>query len=90
MAPKLTLITAPTPEPASTAEFMDAMSALASGVVLVTCWVGDRPWGMTVTAFGSASADPPTVMVALLGTVTLPEIGPTSPGSKRPPSCRLS
>ena len=70
MAPKLTLITAPTPEPASTAEFMDAMSALVSGVVLVTCWIGDRPWGMTVTAFGSASADPPTVMVALSSEAT--------------------
>ena len=33
------------------------MSALASGVVLVTCWIGDRPWGMTVTAFASVSAD---------------------------------
>ena len=41
------------------------MSALASGVVLVTCWVGDRPWGMTVTAFASVSAEPPTVLVSL-------------------------
>jgi flavin reductase ActVB len=65
MAPELTLITAPTPELTSTAEFVEAMSALASGVVLVTCWVGDRPWGMTVTAFASASANPPTVLVAL-------------------------
>ena len=65
MAPRLTLITAPTPNLASTAEFVEAMSALASGVVLVTCWVGDRPWGMTVTAFASASANPPTVLVAL-------------------------
>jgi flavin reductase (DIM6/NTAB) family NADH-FMN oxidoreductase RutF len=65
MAPTLTLITAPTPELTSSAEFADAMSALASGVVLVTCWVGDRPWGMTVTAFASASANPPTVLVAL-------------------------
>ena len=65
MAPRLTLITTPTPELTSTAEFVEAMSALASGVVLVTCWVGDRPWGMTVTAFASASANPPTVLVAL-------------------------
>ena len=65
MPPALKLITDPTPESASTAEFVDAMSALASGVVLVTCWVGDRPWGMTVTAFASVSADPPTVLVSL-------------------------
>jgi flavin reductase (DIM6/NTAB) family NADH-FMN oxidoreductase RutF len=55
----------PTPTAASTADFAQAMSALASGVVLVTCWVGDRPWGMTVTAFASVSADPPTVLVSL-------------------------
>ena len=52
-----------TPTPAE--DFAEAMSALASGVVLVTCWVGDRPWGMTVTAFASVSADPPTVLVSL-------------------------
>jgi flavin reductase (DIM6/NTAB) family NADH-FMN oxidoreductase RutF len=41
------------------------MSALGSGVVLVTCTVGERPWGMTVTAFTSVSAHPPTILVAL-------------------------
>jgi flavin reductase (DIM6/NTAB) family NADH-FMN oxidoreductase RutF len=41
------------------------MSTLASGVVIVTCWLGDRPWGMTVTAFTSVSASPPTVLVSL-------------------------
>jgi flavin reductase (DIM6/NTAB) family NADH-FMN oxidoreductase RutF len=51
--------------PASVREFADAMSALASGVVLVTCWLFDRPWGMTVTAFASVSADPPTVLASL-------------------------
>lgn len=45
--------------------FAEAMSSLASGVVLVTCRVGDRPWGMTVTAFASVSAYPPTVLVSL-------------------------
>ncbi len=47
------------------AEFAEAMSALASGVVLVTSRLGDRPWGTTVTAFASVSADPPTVLVSL-------------------------
>jgi len=65
MHPDLRLVTEPASDSASSAEFADAMSALASGVVLVTCWVGDRPWGMTVTAFASVSADPPTVLVSL-------------------------
>ena len=47
------------------ADFADAMSTLASGVVLVTCRLADRPWGMTVTAFASVSAYPPTVLVSL-------------------------
>jgi flavin reductase ActVB len=46
-------------------EFAEAMSTLASGVVLVTCRLDERPWGMTVTAFASVSAYPPTVLVSL-------------------------
>jgi flavin reductase (DIM6/NTAB) family NADH-FMN oxidoreductase RutF len=65
MLPDLKLVTEQASDSASSAEFAHAMSALASGVVLVTCWVDDRPWGMTVTAFASVSADPPTVLVSL-------------------------
>jgi flavin reductase ActVB len=64
VTPALSLID-PTSRSASTAEFADAMSALAGGVVLVTCRIGTRPWGMTVTAFASVSADPPIVLASL-------------------------
>jgi flavin reductase (DIM6/NTAB) family NADH-FMN oxidoreductase RutF len=63
--PDLKLVTDPASESAPMPEFAEAMSAHASGVVLVTCWVGERPWGMTVTAFASVSADPPTILVSL-------------------------
>ena len=65
MPPALKLITDPPRESAPIPDFVDAMSALASGVVLVTSWVADRPWGMTVTAFASVSAEPPTILVSL-------------------------
>jgi 3-hydroxy-9,10-secoandrosta-1,3,5(10)-triene-9,17-dione monooxygenase reductase component len=59
------LIADPRPHSASTAEFADAMSALAGGIVIVTCRLDGRPWGMTVIAFTSVSAHPPTVLVSL-------------------------
>ena len=46
-------------------EFRQAMSSLASGVVMVTSWVDGRPWGTTVTSFASVSAEPPTILVSL-------------------------
>lgn len=46
-------------------DFVEAMSAVASTVVIVTCEVQGRPWGMTVTAFCPVSAEPPTVLVSL-------------------------
>ena len=65
MTANLRLITDPALTPVSAADFAGAMSALASGVVIVTSRVGDRPWGTTVTAFTSVSADPPTILVSL-------------------------
>jgi|SRR5690348_2218995 len=47
------------------AAFRDSMSMMASTVVLATTQVGGRPWGMTITACCSISADPPTVLVSL-------------------------
>jgi flavin reductase (DIM6/NTAB) family NADH-FMN oxidoreductase RutF len=70
MSPALKLITEPAREAAPISDFADAMSTLASGVVFVTSWVGDRPWGMTVTAFASVSAEPPTILVSLGSTTT--------------------
>ena len=65
MSPALTLIGDPALEPAQISDFADAMSTLASGVVLVTSWIGARPWGTTVTSFASVSAEPPTILVSL-------------------------
>lgn len=65
MTANLTLITDPAPVPVIVADFAGAMSSLASGVVIVTSRCGDRPWGTTVTAFASVSADPPTILVSL-------------------------
>jgi flavin reductase (DIM6/NTAB) family NADH-FMN oxidoreductase RutF len=65
MATAVNLITDPMRESTPIPDFAHAMSMLASGVVLVTAWVADRPWGMTVTAFASVSAEPPTVLVSL-------------------------
>lgn len=36
-------------------DFRTAMSQLAAGVVMVTCHVGDKPWGLTVSACCSIS-----------------------------------
>ena len=69
MPPALKLTTDSTREPAPLSDFTDAMSTLASGVALVTSWVGDRAWGTTVTALASVSAEPPTILVSL-GSVT--------------------
>jgi flavin reductase ActVB len=45
--------------------FKLAMSRLAAGVVMVTCHVGDKPWGLTVSACCSVSMDPPLLLVSL-------------------------
>jgi flavin reductase ActVB len=58
-----TVRTSPTAAPAS--DFTEAMSVLPTGVVMVTSWLDGRPWGMTVNAFASVSADPPTILVSL-------------------------
>jgi flavin reductase (DIM6/NTAB) family NADH-FMN oxidoreductase RutF len=45
--------------------FRAALSSLPSCVVVVTTWLGARPWGMTVSACCSISVTPPRVLVSL-------------------------
>jgi flavin reductase ActVB len=45
--------------------FRAAMSRLAAGVVMVTCHVDEKPWGLTVSACCSVSMDPPLLLVSL-------------------------
>ena len=45
--------------------FREAMGRLAAGVVMVTCSVDGRPWGLTVTACCSVSIEPPLLLVSL-------------------------
>lgn len=48
-----------------TDDFRLAMRRLASGVVMVTTEVDGQPWGLTVSACCSVSADPPMVLVSV-------------------------
>ena len=76
-ATNLRLVAGPPPL-ATHAAFVDAMSMLASGVVVVTCRVDGRPWGTTATAFASVAVEPPTVLVSLgSGTVAARAVAAT-------------
>lgn len=48
-----------------TEPFIQAMSRLATGVVMVTCKVQGRPWGLTVSACCSVSVAPPLLLASL-------------------------
>ncbi len=45
--------------------FKAAMRVLAGGVVMVTAQVGERLWGLTISACCSISAGPPQVLISL-------------------------
>lgn len=45
--------------------FREAMARLAAAPVLVTCVVDGRPWGLTVSACCSVSAEPPLLLVSI-------------------------
>jgi flavin reductase ActVB len=46
-------------------DFRAAMSRLATGVVMVTTWVDQQPWGLTISSCCSVSASPPSLLVSL-------------------------
>ena len=50
--------------------FAETMRRHAAAVTVVTSTHDRRPWGTTVTAFASVSADPPTVLVSLASSGT--------------------
>lgn len=47
------------------ADFVTAMRAVVSGVAIITTIHESRPWGMTVSAFTTVCAEPPTLMVCV-------------------------
>jgi flavin reductase ActVB len=55
-------------EPDLGGAFRHSMSLLTAGVAVVTTHVAGRPWGMTITATCSVSADPPMILVSLART----------------------
>jgi flavin reductase (DIM6/NTAB) family NADH-FMN oxidoreductase RutF len=55
----------PTGTSAQNAGFREAMRFLASGVVMVTTRLDGRPWGLTISACCSLSADPPQILISL-------------------------
>jgi flavin reductase (DIM6/NTAB) family NADH-FMN oxidoreductase RutF len=46
-------------------QYREAMRTLAGGVVVLTTWIDERPWGMTISACCSVSASPPRVLVSV-------------------------
>lgn len=53
------------------ASFVPVMRAAASGVVIVSTYIADRPWGVTATAFSSLTASPPRCLICLQGDTTI-------------------
>jgi flavin reductase (DIM6/NTAB) family NADH-FMN oxidoreductase RutF len=50
-------------------DYIRSLRKVASTVVMVTSYVGSRPWGLTVSAFCSVSVEPPLCLVSV-GTTT--------------------
>lgn len=45
--------------------FREAMRRLAASVVMVTTWMDEQPWGLTVSACCSVSVTPPSLLVSV-------------------------
>jgi flavin reductase ActVB len=64
--------------PTLAGRFLKAMRQVPAQVTVVTTYADDRPWGLTVSAFCSVSADPPKVLVSVgLHTRTLSDVQAT-------------
>lgn len=64
--------------PTLVGRFLKAMRQVPAQVTVVTTYADDRPWGLTVSAFCSVSADPPKVLVSVgLHTRTLSDVQAT-------------
>jgi flavin reductase ActVB len=53
------------PEAILREQFVRGMAKLPTGVVMVTTTIDGKPWGLTVSACCSVSADPPLLLVSL-------------------------
>jgi flavin reductase (DIM6/NTAB) family NADH-FMN oxidoreductase RutF len=46
-------------------QFVTALRGVPTAVAVITTWLEDRPWGLTVSAFSSVCADPPHVLACV-------------------------
>jgi flavin reductase ActVB len=62
-------------DPGFAEAYKAAMRVLASGVVMITARVGERHWGLTISACCSISASPPKLLISLANSAScLPAI----------------
>jgi len=57
--------TTPSHDCVEVTDFAAAMRVLASGVVVITTYVDDRPWGLTLSSVSSFSADPARISLSI-------------------------
>ena len=60
--PDASPVAAPPNGPVSAQGFRDAVALLAGGVAIVTCWDGEIPRGLLVSALTTVSVDPPRML----------------------------